>query len=49
MNHEELKQLLVDNGFINGWALHGETLVLWFHKDEPPAPLEIPDETPSAD
>lgn len=44
MNHEELKELLNEKGFIDGWALNGEQLVLWFHDEDPPAPLTRPSE-----
>jgi hypothetical protein len=50
MTHDELCKLLTDNGFESGWALNGETLVLWLHEQDPPAPLTRPeatDETPS--
>jgi hypothetical protein len=35
-------QLLIDSGFDDGWALSEETLVLWEHEQEPPAPLVRP-------
>jgi hypothetical protein len=35
-------QLLLDAGFTDGWALNGETLVIWEHEEEPPAPLTRP-------
>jgi hypothetical protein len=44
-------QLLLDAGFIEGWAMAGETLTLWEHNADPPAPLTRPeptDETPIA-
>lgn len=44
MSHEDLIQLLLDAGFDSGWALSGETLVLWEHEEEPPAPLIRPAE-----
>jgi hypothetical protein len=50
MNHQELIQLLTDSGFDLGWALSGDTLILWEHEANPPAPLVRPkatDETPS--
>jgi hypothetical protein len=50
MSHEELIKLLTDNGFHDGWCLAGDTLTLWFHEQDPPAPLTRPeatDETPS--
>ncbi len=50
MSHEELCQLLLDAGFNTGWALLGETLTIWEHDQNPPAPLTRPeatDETPS--
>ena len=37
-------QLLLDNGFTDGWAMSGETLVLWEHEEEPPAPLVRPND-----
>jgi hypothetical protein len=52
MNHQELIQLLVDKGFDTGWALSGETLIMWEHDTNPPEPLVRPEatnETPSAD
>ena len=42
MNHLELVQFLLDNGFESGWVLSGETLILWEHDEEPPAPLVRP-------
>jgi hypothetical protein len=52
MTHEELLQVLANAGFDTGWALRGDTLILWEHDTEPPAPLTRPeatDETPTAD
>jgi len=52
MTHQELTQLLLDAGFDSGWALSGETLIIWEHNQDPPAPLTRPiatDETPTAD
>jgi len=46
MTHQELNQLLLDAGFNTGWALSGDTLILWEHDTEPPAPLTRPSETP---
>jgi hypothetical protein len=46
MTHEKLIQLLLDAGFKTGWALSGETLVLWEHDVEPPAPLVRPANAP---
>jgi hypothetical protein len=48
MTHEELTKLLVDKGFETGWALMGDTLTLWFHEEEPPAPLVRPEATNEA-
>jgi hypothetical protein len=42
MTHEELLKLLSDKGFDNGWVLTGETLILWEHDQDPPAPLTRP-------
>jgi hypothetical protein len=42
MSHEELLKLLSDKGFDNGWVLTGETLILWEHDQDPPAPLTRP-------
>ena len=36
-------QLLLDAGFTDGWALNGETLVLWEHDADPPPPLTRPE------
>ena len=44
-----MAQLLLDAGFTDGWALSGETLVLWEHDQDPPAPLEAPNETSNPD
>jgi hypothetical protein len=44
MTHEEVCQLLIDAGFTDGWAVAGDTLTLWFHEEEPPAPLVRPAE-----
>ena len=44
-------QVLRDAGFTDGWATSGETLILWEHDEDPPAPLTRPktaDETPTA-
>ena len=52
MSHEELVQLLADAGFDSGWVIAGDTLTLWQHDQDPPAPLTRPeatDETPSPD
>lgn len=38
----DIVQILLDAGFTDGWALSGETLVLWEHDQDPPAPLERP-------
>jgi hypothetical protein len=43
MSHDELIQLLNNAGFETGWALAGETLVLWEHDADPPAPLTRPE------
>ena len=43
-------QLLLDKGFDSGWVLSDEKLILWEHKENPPAPLTRPeptDETPT--
>jgi hypothetical protein len=37
-----LVQLLLDAGFIDGWAMAGETLTIWEHEEDPPAPLTRP-------
>ena len=42
-------QLLIDAGFTTGWAIAGDTLILWEHDEDPPAPLVRPNETPSPD
>ena len=40
--HDELIELLLENGFDGGWVLMGETLTLWEHETNPPAPLIRP-------
>lgn len=43
-------QILIDAGFTSGWAISGEELILWEHEQDPPAPLERPqNETANAD
>jgi hypothetical protein len=43
MTHEELLELLAQSGFDTGWVLTGETLTLWEHDADPPAPLTRPE------
>jgi hypothetical protein len=45
MTHLELIEILKDAGITDGFCLHGDTLTLWFHDTEPPAPLTRPTET----
>ena len=50
MTHLELIQILKDAGITDGFCLHGDTIVIWEHEQDPPAPLTRPeatDETPS--
>jgi hypothetical protein len=52
MTHLELIKILKDAGITDGFCLHGDTIVIWEHEQDPPAPLTRPeanDETPSAD
>ena len=35
-------ELLFNAGFDTGWALLGDELTLWEHKEDPPAPLVRP-------
>lgn len=42
MNHTELVSLLRNNDFTDGWVLTGDTLSLWEHDEDPPAPLTRP-------
>jgi hypothetical protein len=52
MNIPPMIEVLENAGFTDGWALHGETLILWEHDQDPPAPLTRPeatDETHSTD
>ena len=35
-------QLLLNAGFTDGWAMADETLTLWEHDADPPAPLTRP-------
>ena len=52
MTHDELCQIVINAGFDSGWAISGDTLILWEHEQDPPAPLKRPeatDETPSPD
>lgn len=43
MTHLEAVQLLSDNGFHDGYAIAGDVLLLWFHDEDPPAPLTRPE------
>jgi hypothetical protein len=50
--HQQLIELLIAEGFTDGWALVGESLAIWEHEQDPPAPLtrpEVTDETSSPD
>ena len=38
-----LVKLLIDAGFTDGWALSGDTLILWEHDEDPPTPLVRPE------
>jgi hypothetical protein len=50
MTQMELIELLLANGFMNGWALSEDVLVFWEHDENPPAPLTRPtDEILTAD
>ena len=42
MIDREYIDLLLDAGFDNGWVLSGDTLTVWGHNAEPPAPLTRP-------
>jgi hypothetical protein len=43
LSHEQLLELLNESGFPSGWNLEGETLTVWEHEAEPPAPLKRPE------
>ncbi len=43
MTESTLDNALRALGFTDGWAISGETLVLWEHDQDPPAPLVRPD------
>ncbi len=43
MTHKELIDLLIEKGFIEGWALSGTDLVIWEHEENPPKPLKKPE------
>lgn len=36
-------KLLLDNGYAFGWAMSDETLIIWEHDEDPPAPLTRPE------
>jgi hypothetical protein len=38
-----LVQLLLDAGYDSGWAMTEETLTIWEHDADPPAPLTRPE------
>jgi hypothetical protein len=41
--HDELLDVLIEAGFLDGWVLTGEMLTLWEHDEDPPAPLTRPE------
>lgn len=41
---DPMVKLLLDAGFDTGWAITGDTLILWEHDVDPPAPLVRPSE-----
>ena len=43
MTHKEAIDLLEKNGFIDGYAIAGDVLLLWHHDENPPAPLTRPE------
>ncbi len=43
MTTDELSQILIDAGYMTGWAIHGDQLVIWEHDEKPPAPLKRPE------
>ena len=43
MTHDEARELLKVNGFIDGWVLQGDKLIIWEHRENPPAPLIRPE------
>lgn len=43
--HGELVELLIAQGFTDGWSLSDEVLVQWDHHADPPAPLTRPEPT----
>lgn len=43
MTHTEIVTLLLSKGFTDGWVLSGETLTIWGHDEDPPAPLTRPE------
>ena len=40
--HKALIDKLTAAGFVDGWALQEETLILWEHEEDPPKPLTHP-------
>jgi len=42
MSHEEVIALLLEKGFLAGWAVLGTELTIWEHEEKPPAPLTRP-------
>ena len=43
MTHEELLQLLADEGFNTGWVVCDGELKVWEHDEDPPSPLTRPE------
>ena len=43
MTHLEAVQLLNNNGYVSGYAITGDKLILWLHDEDPPAPLTRPE------
>ena len=42
LNISPMAKVLADAGFLTGWALQGDELILWEHEENPPKPLTRP-------
>ena len=42
-DHKDLIKKLTDAGFVDGWVLQGEQLIVWEHNEDPPKPLTRPE------
>ena len=42
MTTDEATELLLSKGYVNGWAVCLDQLLLWEYEEDPPKPLKKP-------